>query len=81
LTITDDYSTIYLPIDKKEVAQTMKMFFSMVERQFGKQIKIVRADNGTKFTCLENYFLENGIIFQTSYTGTPQQNGRVERKH
>jgi len=30
---------------------------------------------------MKNYFLENGIIFQTSCTGTPQQNGHVERKH
>jgi len=84
LTIVDDYSRavwLYLLIDNKEVSQTMKMFSSMVERQFNKQVKIVRSDNGTKFTCLKNYFLENGIIFQTSCTGTPQQNGRVERKH
>ena len=44
-------------------------------------MKIIRTDNGTKFTCMKNYFLENGIIFQTSYTGTPQQNVCVERKH
>jgi hypothetical protein len=30
---------------------------------------------------MKSYFLEQGIIFQTSCTGTPQQNGRVERKH
>jgi len=84
LTIVDDYSRavwIYLLTDKKEVSRTMKMFFSMVERQFNKEVKIVRTGNGTEFTCLANYFLENGIIFQTSCTGTPQQTGQVERKH
>ena len=30
---------------------------------------------------MKRYFLDHGIIFQISYTGTPQQNGRVERKH
>jgi len=30
---------------------------------------------------MKNYFLENGIIFQTYCTGIPQQNGRVKRKH
>jgi len=59
----------------------MKMFFSMVERQFNKRIKIVQSDNGAKFICMKQYFLDNGIIFQTSCVGTPQQNGRVERKH
>jgi len=53
----------------------------MVERQFEKGVKIVRSDNGIEFTCLKSYFLEHGIIFQTSCIGTPQQNGRVERKH
>jgi len=41
----------------------------------------LRSDNGTEFTCLNRYFLDHGIIFQTSCTGTPQQNGHVERKH
>jgi len=53
----------------------------MVERQFNKQVKIIRTDNKTEFTYMKNYFLENKIIFQTSCTGTPQQNKRVEHKH
>lgn len=31
--------------------------------------------------CLTKYFREQGIIHETSCVGTPQQNGRVERKH
>lgn len=84
LTIVDDCSRavwIYLLIDKTEVTQTLINFFSMVERQFNKQIKTVRSDNGTEFVCMKKYFFEHGIAFQTSCTGTPQQNGRVERKH
>ena len=42
---------------------------------------MVRSDNGTKFACLKQYFLDHGIIHQKSCSGTPQQNGRVERKH
>ena len=53
----------------------------MVERQFARKVKIFRSDNGTEFTCLKSYFFDQGIIFQTSCTCTPQQNGRVERKH
>ncbi|CAH9077886.1 unnamed protein product [Cuscuta epithymum] len=53
----------------------------MTRRQFDKQVKIVRSDNGLEFHSLKEYFLEQGIIFQTSCVYTPQQNGRVERKH
>lgn len=31
--------------------------------------------------CLASYFRETGILHQTSCVSTPQQNGRVERKH
>ena len=53
----------------------------MVDIQFNKQVKIVRSDNGTKFTCMKNYFLEHGMIFHTSCMRTPQQNSWVEWKH
>ncbi|XP_019101934.1 PREDICTED: uncharacterized protein LOC104699200 [Camelina sativa] len=39
------------------------------------------SDNGTKFISLASEFQRMGIIHQTSCVGTPQQNGRVERKH
>lgn len=50
----------------------LKEFFSMVERQFHKQVKIVRSDNGVEFTYMKTYFMEQGIIYQTSCTGAPQ---------
>ena len=84
LAIVDDFSCavwVYLLIDMTEVSHTMKMFFSMAERQFHKYVKIVTSDNGTKFTYIKQYFLDNRIIFQTSCTETPQQNGRVDQKH
>lgn len=52
----------------------------MIERQFGKQVKIVRSDNRMEFSRLKPYFDENGSGFQTSCVGTLQQNGRVEKK-
>lgn len=84
LTIVDDFSRavwVFLLIDKLEVFQMFMSFFAMVDRQFGQKVKVVRSDNGTEFNCLKDYFLANGILFQTSCVGTPQQNGRVERKH
>ena len=44
-------------------------------------MKILRSDNGIEFMCLTKYFVEHGILHQTSCVGTPQQNGSVERKH
>jgi len=56
-------------------------FIALVERQFNKQVKTVRSDNGTEFIYLGNYFHKHGIMHETSCARTPQQNGRVERKH
>lgn len=84
LTIVDDFSRsvwVYLLIDKTEVTAMFMHFLAMVERQFGKQVKKVQSDNGTEFNFMSDYFFKNGIVFQTSCVGTPQQNGRVERKH
>ena len=63
------------------MSQVVKNFCVMVVKQFGKQVKIIRSDNGSELDCMRTYFSENGIIRQTSGVGTPQQNGRVERKH
>ena len=63
------------------MTRTLLNFFAMVERQYNKQVKTVQSDNGTEFTCMKNYFLEHGIVFQTSCIGRLQQNGIVERKH
>lgn len=84
MTIVDDYSRgvwIYLLTDKKEVPRMLMNFSALIKRQFDKHVKIFRSDNGIEFLGMKNYFFEQGIIFQTSCVGTPQQNERVERKH
>jgi transposase InsO family protein len=84
LTIVDDYSHavwVYLLCNKTEIETMFLNFVALVDRQFDKKIKKVRSDNGTEFNCLRDYFFNNGIVFETSCVGTPQQNGRVERKH
>ncbi|KAJ3704232.1 hypothetical protein LUZ61_007937 [Rhynchospora tenuis] len=55
----------------------------MVNTQFGKCVKCVRSDNGLEFQSnnIMNFYAENGVLHQTSCVYTPQQNGRVERKH
>lgn len=59
----------------------MRNFFKMVERQFNKRVRVVRSDNGGEFMGMKSYFAAEGILHQTSCVYTPQQNGRVERKH
>lgn len=84
LTIVDDYSRgtwVFLLHDKVQVQKTLQNFLKMGANQFGKTVKILRSDNGTKFMCMSEFFREQGIIHQTSCVATPQQNGRVERKH
>ena len=84
LTIVDDCSRavwLYLLPDKTNVAQQLRNFLSMVTRHFSKKVKTIRSDNGTEFMCMSRFFQEQGIIHETSCVHTPQQNGRVERKH
>lgn len=84
LTIVDDCSRatwVYLMVGKYEVGQLIKNFCAMVTTQFNKHVKVLRSDNGQEFLCLKEFFAEMGILHQTSCVDTPQQNGRVERKH
>ena len=84
LTIVDDHSRAvwtYLILAKSEVATHLKQFVAMALQQFGKKIKVVRSDNGSEFLSLRTFFKDHGIHHQTSCVYTPQQNGRVERKH
>lgn len=84
LTIVDDFSRtvcVRLMRFKTEVERLFRDFLAMVECQFCQKVRRVRSDNGTEFLPLRSYFDSTGIIFETSCVATPQQNGRVERKH
>jgi hypothetical protein len=55
-------------------------FVKLIETQYNSKIKIIRSDNGIEF-IMPQYYASKGIIHQTTYVETPEQNGRVERKH
>lgn len=56
--------------------------FKFVKSQFGKLVKRIRSDNVLEFDGpLREFYNDNGIIHETSCVDTPQQNGRIERKH
>jgi transposase InsO family protein len=83
LTIVDDYSRftwVILLKGKNEVTSQVQNFITMVETQFESKVKILRSDNGPEFS-LASFYASKGIVHQTSCVYTPQQNGRVERKH
>ncbi|XP_019267553.1 PREDICTED: uncharacterized protein LOC109244848 [Nicotiana attenuata] len=54
-----------------------------VKNQFHCNVKCLRSDNGTEFFNNQAIGLlqEHGIVHQSSCVYTPQQNGRVERRH
>ncbi|KAL2227763.1 UNVERIFIED_CONTAM: Retrovirus-related Pol polyprotein from transposon RE2 [Sesamum indicum] len=86
LTLLDDYSKClwtFIIKQKSQVPATLKQFCSLVQNQFNLKIKTLRSDNGSEFLNRECNTLCSilGIVHQTSCTHTPQQNGRIERKH
>jgi len=83
LTIVDDFSRFVWTIllkTKAEVSHHVKQFIIMIENQYNIVPKTVRSDNGPEF-LIPDYYASKGILHQKSCVETPQQNGRVERKH
>jgi len=83
LTIVDDktrFTWVHFFKLKSEVPILVKNFVTHIETQFEKIVKCFRSDNGPEFNLI-SFFEEKGIIHQTSYVETPQQNGVIERKH
>lgn len=65
---------------KSKARQHVINFVNLIENQHSLHLKIIRTDNGPEFNIPE-FFSSKGIIHQTSCVESPQQNGRVERKH
>ncbi|KAM1818379.1 hypothetical protein ACFX11_000180 [Malus domestica] len=68
---------------KSESFERFKEFKNEVEKQTGKQIKILRSDRGGEYLSNEflDYLKECGIISQWTPPGTPQLNGVSERRN
>ena len=74
---------MYLMKEKIEASQLAKNFCMMMKTQFRVSVKVIRSDTGKAFVSgpMLKFYEESGIIHQISCVDTPQQNGRVERKH
>ncbi|KAJ9540774.1 hypothetical protein OSB04_027280 [Centaurea solstitialis] len=66
-----------------ELPQLYITFARMIQTQFSKPIKILRADNAMEYkeSSLLAFLRSQGTISQYSCPGTSPQNGRAERKH
>lgn len=55
----------------------------MIKNQFKKIVKIVRTYNGAEFLSgdCQNLLNELGVIRERTCAYSPQQNGKVERRH
>ncbi|RVW83861.1 Retrovirus-related Pol polyprotein from transposon TNT 1-94 [Vitis vinifera] len=95
ISFIDDYSRymyIYLLHNKNEALGAFKVFKAKVEKQCGKQIKIVRTDRGGEYYGrytedgqtpgpFAKFLQEHGIVAQYTMPGSPDQNGVAERRN
>ena len=83
LTIVDDHSKFLWTIllkNKSDVPSHIQNFIQLIQNQHNVTPKFIRSDNGPEF-LLSEFYASHGIIHQKYCVETPQQNGRVERKH
>lgn len=67
---------------KSETSQIIRDFIIDLNKRHGITVKKIRCDNAGENNKLQKDCLHNGLGIEFEYTapGTPQQNGRVERK-
>ena len=61
-----------------------RAIIEMASTQFNTKVQTIRSDNALELGLAKEtteYFMDKGILHQTSCEGIPQQNGVVERKH
>ena len=68
---------------KSDVSMAFQKFHKMVSIQYNMKIQVVRSDNRGEYvnTELRSFFDTYGIVYQTTCSYTPQQNGVAERKN
>ena len=86
LTFIDDLTRkmwIYLIKRKNEVLSVFKKFKSLVERQSGSKIKVLRSDGGGEYAASEfsDFCEKEGIVHEFTSPYTPQHNGAAERRN
>lgn len=86
VSMVDDFSRFTWLFPLKHKSNFFHIFVSFqkqVEKYLGKSITELQTDTGIKFlnTMMREYLQSQGIRHRYSYFYTPQQDGRVERRH
>jgi transposase InsO family protein len=83
MTFIDDHSRkvwVFALKTKDQVLDVFKVFHMKVERETGRQLKCVQADNGGEYRCpFEEYCKSHSIRLEKIVSKTPQHNGVAER--
>ena len=76
-------SWIFLMKDKLEVSQIFKKIYNMIQTQFHAKIQALKTDNARDYfnSILREFLSREGIVHQSFWIETPQQNGIAERKN
>jgi transposase InsO family protein len=77
-----DYCWSYFLKKKSDLSQTVRNLVKDLKVKHKKRVKFIRCDNAGENKAFEKECLKEGLGIQFEWTapGTPQQNGRVERK-
>jgi transposase InsO family protein len=86
VTFIDDYSRrtwIFFMKTNDEIFRQFREFKALVEKQTRKKIKVLRSDNGDKYTSNEfrDFYEEEGIKRELTIPFNPQKNGDAKRKN
>lgn len=67
----------------KDYFSSFIAFYKMVLTQFNAKLHILKCDNGGEYLSsgFSSYLTKSGIVHQTTFLGTSEQNGVVERKN
>ena len=85
VSFVDDHTRIYwifLMKDKSKVGLSFKKFYNMIQTQFHAKIQVLKTNNARDYfnSIIGEFLLREGIVHQSSYIDTPQQNGISKRK-
>jgi hypothetical protein len=84
LTFIDDFSRksdVFLLKKKSDALDSFRLYKRRVEKETGREIKVLRSDNGSEFTnnAMKAFLAAEGIKHELTAIYSPQQNGTAER--